>query len=420
MEPQESTPSGNRRQIFVLDDDSDFRKLMSRLIGDMGYQVFATDKIKAIDFTQLTASDVLFIDLMMPGTDGIQVLESLARNRVQCSIIPMSGTHQEVLTTAETIARRSGLRVIGVLNKPFRVHEVRRLLEEALKQPEPSAPKPVHSEINIEDVLSGLERKEFDAFFQPIIDLSNDQLAGYEALARWRSDKFSLVPADRFVSLAARNGLLPRLTRQIVNRVLACAAKLKAQGLLWNMSINMGTEDLIDSELPERLAAMLAEYNLPPGSLTVELTETSATISETRMFGILARLRLKGIELAIDDYGISYSGLDRVSNIPFTSLKIDKQFISSMTTNRNARMIVESSVALAKQLNLRTVAEGVETEEQRDLLKKIGCQFGQGYLLAPPMEFAELVAWASARRSRETSTCRESVLNHGYGNDSGN
>jgi EAL domain-containing protein (putative c-di-GMP-specific phosphodiesterase class I) len=107
----------------------------------------------------------------------------------------------------------------------------------------------------------------------------------------------------------------------------------------------------------------------------------------------LARLRLKGSDLAIDDFGTSYSGLDRLSTIPFTSLKIDMRFITDMMTNKNARMIVESSIALAKRLKMKTVAEGIETEAQLALLKDMRCDFGQGYLFAPPMQFQKLLCW---------------------------
>ena len=415
MEPLERTSSGPRRRVFVLDDDNDFCQMMSRLGGSLGYQVIATGNIKTVDFSKLTTSDVIFVDLMMPGTDGIQVLDILARNRVKSSIVPMSGSHPDVLATAEVIGRRSGLHVIGVLNKPFRSHDVRRILgDERLVQPPEKVP--VSSEINIEDVLAGLARNEFDAFLQPIIDLSTGGLTGYEALGRWRSEKFSLVGPERFIAVAARSGVLPRLTRQIFERALGYAAKLKARGLVWKVSVNIGAEDLVDPKLPERLADLLATHNLPAGSLTVELTESSAITNEIGMYGILARLRLKGIELAIDDYGSAYSGLDRMSNIPFTSVKLDRRFVSAMITNQNTRTIVESSIALAKRLQMKTVAEGIETEAQLSLLKEMGCELGQGHLLGRPMGFEELVAWHSDRPPREAPTYPKGALDHGYRN----
>jgi EAL domain-containing protein (putative c-di-GMP-specific phosphodiesterase class I) len=230
------------------------------------------------------------------------------------------------------------------------------------------------------------------------------QPVSYEALARWRSEKFSLVMPDRFIAVAARHGVLPRLTRQIAQRALTCAARLKDQGFVWKVAINLGAEDLMDRQLPEWLSNMVTDHQLPPGSLTVELTESSATTNEIAMFGTLARMRLKGIDLAIDDYGISYSGLDRLSNIPFSSLKIDRQFVSGMMSNQNARAIVESSIILAKRLNMKVVAEGIETEAQIALLKKMGCELGQGYFLAGPMEFEQLLLWAS-------DPCRHNPMN---------
>jgi EAL domain-containing protein (putative c-di-GMP-specific phosphodiesterase class I) len=135
----------------------------------------------------------------------------------------------------------------------------------------------------------------------------------------------------------------------------------------------------------------------------VELTESSATSNETLMLGTLARLRLKGIELAIDDFGTSYSGLDRLSTIPFTSLKIDMRFISDMMTNKNAQTIVESSIALAKRLNMKTVTEGIETKDQFLLLRDMGCDLGQGYFIARPMAFQELVSWSQT--TSESTQC---------------
>ncbi len=392
MEPEEPPVLRPARRVLVIDDEDAFCLFMSRLISNLGYEVTTTCHIKSVNLGVLTKSDIIFVDMMMPGTDGIQVLDVLSRHQIKSAIVLMSGAHGEVLATAETIAKRSDLRVIGVLNKPFRASDIRGILEAEQHEPQWPGSKPLTSEINIEDILAGLERQEFDVHFQPIVDLATNQPAGYEALARWNS-KFGLVAPDRFIAVAARHGVLPRLTRQIAHRALAGAAKLKQRGLIWKVWVNLGTEDLVDDRLPEKLARMVAYHELPAGSLTVELTESSATINEIAMLGILARLRLKGIDLAIDDFGTSYSSLERLSIIPFTSLKIDKQFISDMMTNRNARLIVESSIALAKRLKMKAVAEGIETEAQLDILKKMGCGFGQGYLIARPMKFENLAAW---------------------------
>src|SRR5690606_15923769 len=130
-----------------------------------------------------------------------------------------------------------------------------------------------------------------------------------------------------------------------------------------------------------------------------ELTESSATSNEASMLEILSRMRLKGIGLAIDDFGTSYSGLQRLSVIPFTSLKLDRSFISDMLTNANALTLVRAAIDLARQLNMSTIAERIEAGAQFDILRRLGCQYGQGYLFARPKEWRDALEWTS--RSQE-------------------
>jgi len=387
------------RRVLVIDDEQTVTRFMSLLIGSWGYPVSAVHTLKSVNFDEWTSSDVIIVDLMMPGEDGIQVLTTLARKEVKSSIVMMSGTHAEILTAADKLARQLGLRAIGTLKKPFRSRDLRSLLEETAVARQPSASVRRSSDINVEDLLRGLERREFDAHLQPIVDLSTERPVGFEALARWRSDMFNLVMPDRFISLAARNGLLPLLTRQIADRALQYAATFRKRGLVWKVSINLGAEDMSDITLPEVLAGLVASHGLPPHSLTIELTESSATSNEASMLEILSRMRLKGIGLAIDDFGTSYSGLQRLSVIPFTSLKLDRSFVSDMLTNANALTLVRAAIDLARQLNMSTVAEGIETGAQLDILRRLGCQYGQGYLFARPMEWRDALEWTS--RSQE-------------------
>jgi EAL domain-containing protein (putative c-di-GMP-specific phosphodiesterase class I)/ActR/RegA family two-component response regulator len=391
------------RRVLIIDDDERVLKYMSLMVQQSGFEVVVSSTIRPNLLAGFGPSDFVFVDMQMPGMDGIQVLEVLSRHGVKSRIVPMSGSHVEVLETAERIARRNGLSVAGFLTKPFRLAELRRILDEAPGELQgQKGHRAVPSEINIEDVLAGLERGEFDTYLQPIINLVTRKAIGYEALARWQSEKFSLVSPDRFIGLAAQNGVLPRLTQQLANRALTYSAAMRARGLPWKVSLNLGMEDFVDSALPEKLAALVARHGLPAHSLTVELTESSATQNETRLLEILARIRLKDIDLAIDDFGTSYSSLERLAWIPFTSLKIDMRFISEITTSSTARIIVESAIKLAKRLNLTTVAEGIETEGQLEILKDLGCDRGQGWLFARAMEFRSAMDWIEMNGSKET------------------
>ena len=382
------------RRVLIIDDDERVLKYMSLMVEQSGFEVVVSTTIRPNLLAGFGPSDFVFVDMQMPGMDGIQVLEVLSRHGVKSRIVPMSGSHAEVLETAERIARRNGLSVAGFLTKPFRLNELRRILDKAPGElQEQKGRWPLPSEINIEDVVAGLERGQFDTYLQPIVNLVTRKAIGYEALARWQSEKFSLVSPDRFIGLAAQNGVLPRLTQQLANRALSYSAAMRARGLPWKVSLNLGMEDLVDGALPEKLAALVAQHGLPAHSLTVELTESSATQNETRLLEILARIRLKDIDLAIDDFGTSYSSLERLAWIPFTSLKIDMRFISEITTSSTARIIVESAIKLAKRLKLITVAEGIETEDQLEILKELGCDRGQGWLFARAMDFQSAMDW---------------------------
>ncbi len=382
------------RRVLIIDDDENVRNYMSLMVQQSGFDAVVSSKIETHLLAGLDPSDFIFVDMQMPGMDGIQVLEFLSRHAVKSRVVPMSGSHAQVLETAERIARRNGLSVAGSLKKPFRLNELRRILDESPSTFEgQKGNQPPPREINIDDIVAGLEHGEFDTYLQPIVNLVTRKAIGYEALARWQSEKFNLVSPDRFIGLAAKHGMLPLLTQQFANRALSYSAAMRARGVPWKVALNLGIEDFVDNELPEKLAALVAQHGLPAHSLTVELTESSATQNETRMLETLARMRLKDIDLAIDDFGTSYSSLDRLAWIPFTSLKIDMRFISEITTSNTARIIVESAIKLAKRLKLTTVAEGIETEEQLKVLQDLGCDRGQGWLFARPMVFHAALDW---------------------------
>lgn len=388
-----SAPDASRTRILVIDDDAAIRKLLERIIAGLGYHVRTTPRFDPSDIDELKKDDFVFVDMMMPGTDGIQVLDALSRSEVKSSIVLMSGTHREVLTAAETIAKRSHLNVTGVLNKPFRPPEIQALLSAKRNGEGKNHKEKEASEVTIMSLERAIERDEIDVHLQPIVDLQSNRLVAYEALARWPSP-MGMIGPPQFIPVAAKNGVLPRLTQQILRRSLGYASELKAQGLVGDVWVNFGGEDFTDEGLPEAVSTLLAERNLPPGSLTIEVTESSATANEVVMLGILTRLRLKDINLAIDDFGTSYSGLERLSVVPFSFLKIDKHFVSGLLTNSNARTIVESSITLAKRLNLRVVGEGVETVEQFQALKRLGCDYAQGYHISKPMNFTDVQRWA--------------------------
>lgn len=172
-----------------------------------------------------------------------------------------------------------------------------------------------------------------------------------------------------------------------------CGAWRAASGLDVSMSVNLSIKSLSNAQLADRVTALVRDEHLEPRYMVLELTESAATTDVGAALENLARLRMKGFGLSIDDYGTGYSSMQQLTRIAFTELKIDQSFVANAARQQSARVILESSLDMAKKLNITSVAEGVETQQDWDLLHQLGCQLGQGYFIAQPMDARALLKW---------------------------
>jgi len=192
-------------------------------------------------------------------------------------------------------------------------------------------------------------------------------------------------------------------TLQMMKMLLADLSSWLSRGVSITAAINLSAEALLDLTLADKLAQMVQEAQVPPRMVILEVTETMVMKNLSASIGNLARMRLKGFGLSMDDYGIGYSSMQQLSRCPFTELKIDRAFVDGAVDHPNRRVILESSIQMGKRLNVTTVAEGVETEADWRLLKELGCEVGQGYFAGKPMPAGELIGWIKENRLRLTS-----------------
>jgi PAS domain S-box-containing protein len=266
----------------------------------------------------------------------------------------------------------------------------------------PSQPKLSASELCSvhsanQDAYQALNESQFVPFFQPIITLRTGQLAGFEVLARWQHPTEGIIPPDRFIGVAEQNGWIDQLTRQVLAKAFPAASAIPEH---LTLSINISPFQLRDRALPEELRALahLAGFSL--SRLIVEITE-SALIDNLESAGfIVSELKAMGCRLALDDFGTGYSSLHHLQSLPFDELKVDQNFVSSMTTNRESRKIVSAVVGLGQSLGLATVAEGIETQEQAEMMFWLGCELGQGYFYGRPVAEVELAASVLSQRQK--------------------
>ena len=247
-----------------------------------------------------------------------------------------------------------------------------------------------------EDIVAALpyaaERGEMFMLYQPKISLHTGELAGVEALMRWQSSQFGLLLPAMFIPAAERSGSIDELSEWGLSVVLNQWLSWRDQGFNTNIAFNISALTLRDIHFPDILQRMCHIRGVPCDRLTIEVTE-GATQHVVRLLDTITRFRIKGLSVEIDDFGTGFSSLHQLRQLPYTGLKIDKCFVEDVTQHAEARVIVKSVTDLAHGLGLIATAEGVEDHETLMVLKELGCDAAQGFVIGHPMRAAELAHW---------------------------
>jgi PAS domain S-box-containing protein len=259
------------------------------------------------------------------------------------------------------------------------------------------------------DLHRAFDEEEFYPFFQPLVELRTGQLAGFELLARWKHPRLGLILPDDFIPAVEKSGSINELTRQILEKAFAASPMLPGSLML---AVNLSPLQLLDATLPARIEATAAKGNFSLDRLTIEITESALLIDLPHAQSVANELKALHCRLAIDDFGTGYSSLKHLQALPFDVIKVDRSFVSSMAQSRESRKIVATVVGLGRSLGLITVAEGVETEAQANMLLWLGCDFGQGFLYSRPVPAEDLSAIVS-RKPQPSASCLSELLDEG-------
>ena len=245
-------------------------------------------------------------------------------------------------------------------------------------------------------LLDGFERalinNRLHMVYQPKVSLADGALQRVEALVRWEDQVFGAVAPSRFVPLAERHGLIDPLTQWGLRTTLRQWLKWRERGRDTHIAFNISALSLQHLDFPDLVERMCRALEVPPDRLVLELTE-GATQPLVKLMDTLTRFRIKGIGLALDDFGTGFSSMMQLRQLPFTEVKIDRFFVRDMTTSNDSLLIVKATIDLAHGLGMSATAEGIETEAQARLLRELGCDVGQGFWIAEPLEPAAMDAW---------------------------
>lgn len=384
-------------RVFVVEDHAFQRGALVNILRALGVQQIeeaanGREALAALERAGPQATDVILCDLEMPEMDGIEFLRTVAERRLARGVVIVSGREPEILRSVDAMVRAMGLAVLGRLKKPPSIEALRRALS---SEPHPDPGHAAAPVLAADQLRRALDAGEFHAEFQPKVSFVDGALTGVEALARWQRSDGPPVGPDVFVPALVHAGLVTSLSERILEDACRALKTWDAAGLSVAVSVNLSGAVVSGPAVVDRLLGQVLANGVDPRRITFEVTETEVMADIAAMLNVMARLRLKGFGLSIDDFGTGYSSLAQLNTIPFTELKIDQAFVHKCPRSRHLRSIVEATVALARQLGLNSVAEGVTTRDEWDLLAALGCKEAQGFGIAPAMPAAELPAWAA-------------------------
>jgi diguanylate cyclase (GGDEF)-like protein len=235
----------------------------------------------------------------------------------------------------------------------------------------------------------GIERGELVVHYQPKVPLQGGATLAVEALVRWNHPQLGCIGPDGFIPLAEQTGIIKPLTDRVLEASLEQCRRWREEGLEVTVSVNVSTRSLLDHDLPEIIGATLAHLDLHPSALQLEITETRIVADLPRARAALDELRAMGVMIAIDDFGTGYSSLSQLQQLPVDEIKIDRSFVTRMETDRQDAVLVHSIIDLGRNLGLRVTAEGVETENVKQVLARLGCDYAQGFHVGRPVVAGE-------------------------------
>ncbi len=245
----------------------------------------------------------------------------------------------------------------------------------------------------LHDLREAIQEKTISVAFQPKLDLRSNQITGVEALARWTHPMRGVIPPYEFIPILEHTGLIRPFTLQMLDMSIRYCKQCLVKGYRLNVAVNLSMHNLRDDNLPQQVEELLAKHQLDRDHLTLEITESAIMHEPERSLDTLRALDEMGVYLSIDDFGTGYSSLSYLKRLPVKQLKIDRSFVSDMIDDKDDAMIVRSTIDLAHNLGLNTVAEGVETTQILERLKGMDCDIAQGYLISRPLSQDDFLSY---------------------------
>jgi EAL domain-containing protein (putative c-di-GMP-specific phosphodiesterase class I)/ActR/RegA family two-component response regulator len=382
---------------FLVVEDNDFQrhwlKVMLNNIGATNvYQ--ASDGQQALQILKEKKNriDISFIDLNLPGMDGMELIRHMSKQERAPSIVLASALAPSLIFSVKTMSKAYGVNLLGAIEKPATPDTILNLVD--LHRSLPTADKLDDiPHICIDEIRHGLLNDQFEPFFQPKVELTSGKITGVEAFARWRHPEYGVLPPASFLGPLQDANEIIRLDLLIFKKVLDAFQNLQKHEPEITVSVNTSAISCADPAFVENILAYASGRKIESKKISFEISESAAVRNAPNFLENLVRLRMKGFGISIDEYGTAHSNVQHLLRIPFSELKIDRSMILGPKDNPSLEIALDLSIELCRRLDCHSVAVGVETKQDWDLLQKLECEYAQGFYIAHPMEEDALALW---------------------------
>ncbi|MEQ8232984.1 MAG: EAL domain-containing response regulator [Gammaproteobacteria bacterium] len=384
--------------VVVVEDHDFQRRLIVRMLETLGCThvtetAHGREALAYLDGHQ--AIDLVVCDLDMPEMDGLALIRHIGEARLAVPVLITSGQPRALIDSAESMALACGVRLVGSLVKPV----TPAVLAEALARVAEIPPPPVDirtTRVNLDEMLHAIAGDEIEAWYQPKLALDGRRAVGAEALARWRHPQRGVLEPGLFVAMLEQSGHIDELTARMLALAARDCARWRSTGHDLTVAVNISLASLGNPAFADAVTRIVRENGLEPHCMSLEITETAAMAELAPALENLARLRMRGFGLSVDDYGTGFSNLRQLTRVPFTELKIAGNFVTDAAERPTHRAILKSSIEMTHSLGMTCVAEGVESAAVLELLDALACDQVQGYHIAAAMPPADFGSWLEA------------------------
>ena len=385
--------------ILVVEDDDFQRGMLVKMlsffgilsIADVGDGKQALEKIRGENAKPV---DIVICDLNMPQMDGLEFLRHLGQEKHNIAIIIVSGLSSKLLSSAGMMAEMYGIKLLGAIEKPISAAQLKTLLSTFERTENVLSQTIATTSFTLEEILQGIKNKQFEPYFQPKVDFKSGQLVGAETLARWIHPELGVILPLAFIPQLEQSKNIDDLTFLMLEKTAAVSRLFKDKNRPLVFSVNLSLASLDDTALADKITQIVRNAGIETKSIILEITESAAMTEAAQSLENLARLCMNGFQLSIDDYGTGYSSLQQLTRVAFSELKIDQSFVKDVAVNKSSRIVIESSIDMAHKLQVKSVAEGVETQRDWDALKSVGCDIAQGYFISKPLSMRDFYNFA--------------------------